>query len=101
TLDRNPGEVRSSPGFSFGPRCTGAVLIGPAAARAVEAALTERAVAFATFLHLLRPQSVAEQRAIRAYRAEVQSVVDRLREAFDAWVATREVEPDHSRLANV
>jgi hypothetical protein len=55
----------------------------------------------ATILHLFRSQSVAEQRARRAYRAEVQMVADRLREVFDDWVATREIELDHSRLANV
>jgi hypothetical protein len=54
-----------------------------------------------TILHLFRPQSVAEQRARRAYRVEVQKVADRLREVFDHWVATREREADHFRLANV
>jgi hypothetical protein len=60
-----------------------------------------RYVALATFLQLLRPETVADQRALRAYRGEVQGVASRLRQLFDEWVATREIEPDHSRLANV
>jgi hypothetical protein len=57
-------------------------------------------VALATFLQLLRPQTLQEQRAIRGYRAQVQQMADRLQAIFDEWGALREVEPDNSRLAN-
>jgi hypothetical protein len=57
-------------------------------------------VALATFLQLLRPQSLREQRALRAYRAEVQQLAGRVRQVFDEWVTMREVEPDNARLAN-
>jgi hypothetical protein len=57
-------------------------------------------VALATFLQLLRPQTLQEQRAIRAYRAQVQQMADRLQAIFDEWSALREVEPDYTRLAN-
>src|SRR5207237_10015339 len=57
-------------------------------------------VALATFLHLLRPQTLQEQRASRAYRAQVQQMADRLQAIFDEWSALREVEPDYARLAN-
>ncbi|HEV7664678.1 MAG TPA: hypothetical protein VGQ62_14165 [Chloroflexota bacterium] len=58
-------------------------------------------MALATFLHLLRPQTLQEQHAQRIYSAEVQQVAERLRHIFDDWVAMREVEPDNSRLANM
>jgi len=57
-------------------------------------------VALATFLHLLRPHSLHEQRAQRLYRARAQQLASRVRAVFDDWVAVREVEPDNSRLAN-
>jgi hypothetical protein len=58
-------------------------------------------VALATFLQLLRPQSlVREQRAHRTYRDEAQHIASRLRHLFDAWLALRELEPDHAQLAN-
>jgi len=57
-------------------------------------------VALATFLQLLRPQTLQEQRAIRGYRAQVQQMADRLQAIFDEWGALREVEPDYARLAN-
>jgi signal transduction histidine kinase len=57
-------------------------------------------VAIATFLQLLRPQSIQEQRAQRLYRDQVQQMADRLRAIFDDWGAFREVEPDNTRLAN-
>ena len=57
-------------------------------------------MALATFLQLLRPQSLEEQRAQRVYSAEVQQLAARLRQVFDDWVALREVEPDNARLAN-
>jgi hypothetical protein len=57
-------------------------------------------VALATFLQLLRPQTLQDQRALRVYRSEVQQVAERMRAAFDGWIHLREVEPDHARLAN-
>jgi hypothetical protein len=57
-------------------------------------------VALATFLQLIRPQSLRDQRAVRVYRAEVQHLASRVRRVFDEWVAMREVEPDNARLAN-
>ena len=57
-------------------------------------------MALATFLQLLRPQTLQEQRAIRGYRVQVQHMADRLRAIFDEWIALREVEPDYARLAN-
>jgi hypothetical protein len=57
-------------------------------------------VALATFLQLLRSQSLQEQRAQRLYRAQVQQVAGRMGEIVDQWVALRQIEPDHARLAN-
>jgi hypothetical protein len=57
-------------------------------------------VALATFLHLLRPKSLAEQHAQRAYRVEVQQITSRLQGIFEAWLARREVESENSVLAN-
>jgi hypothetical protein len=57
-------------------------------------------VALATFLQLLRPQSIQEQRAQRLYTAQVQQLAARLRAVFDDWGIMREIEPDNSRLAN-
>jgi hypothetical protein len=57
-------------------------------------------VALATFLQLLRPQTLQEQRAKRLYLAQVQHMVGRLRAMFDDWGTLREVEPDNARLAN-
>jgi hypothetical protein len=57
-------------------------------------------VALATFLQLLRPQTLQEQRAKRLYCAQVQLMADRLRAMFDEWGSLREVEPDNARLAN-
>jgi len=57
-------------------------------------------VALATFLQLLRPQTLQEQRAIRGYRAQVQQMTDRLQAIFNEWGTLREVEPDYARLAN-
>jgi hypothetical protein len=34
------------------------------------------------------------------YRTEVQQVANRMRATFDSWIHTREIEPDHARLAN-
>lgn len=58
-------------------------------------------MALATFLQLLRPQSLAhEQRAQRLYRAHAQQASSQLRRVFDEWLALREVEPEYSQLAN-
>jgi hypothetical protein len=57
-------------------------------------------VALATFLQLLRPHSLHEQRAQRLYRARAQQLASRVRAVFNNWVAVRELEPDNSRLAN-
>jgi len=57
-------------------------------------------VALATFLQLLRPRSLQEQREQRLYRAHAQQIAGRMRAVFDAWVAIRELEPDNGRLAN-
>jgi len=57
-------------------------------------------VALATFLHLLRPTSLQEQRAQRAYRSEVQQIASRLQGIFEDWLALREVESDNAVLAN-
>jgi hypothetical protein len=57
-------------------------------------------VALATFLHLLRPLTLQEQRAQRLYRVRAQDIAGRMRQMFDEWVALREIEPDYGRLAN-
>jgi hypothetical protein len=57
-------------------------------------------VALATFLQLLRPQSLQEQRAQRLYAAQIQQLAARLRAIFDDWGVLREIEPDNGRLAN-
>jgi hypothetical protein len=57
-------------------------------------------VALATFLQLLRPQSIQEQRAQRLYAAHVQQLAARLWAIFDDWGVMREIEPDNGRLAN-
>jgi hypothetical protein len=57
-------------------------------------------VALATFLQLLRPHSLEEQRAQRLYRAHAEQFANRLRAIFDDWLSLREVEADYSQLAN-
>ena len=57
-------------------------------------------MALGTFLQLLRPQTLQDQRARRLYAADVQQLATRLRDVFDAWCAMREIEPDSVRLAN-
>jgi hypothetical protein len=59
-----------------------------------------RPLALATFLHLLRPRTLEEQRQQREYSAYVSAVSDRVRAIFDGWVALREIEGDYGRLAN-
>jgi hypothetical protein len=58
-------------------------------------------LAIATFLQLLRPNTLADQHARRVYRQQVEAVNSRVRTIFDEWVALREIEPDYARLANV
>jgi hypothetical protein len=57
-------------------------------------------LALATFLHLLRPTTLEEQRAQRAYRSEVQQIASRMQTTFDAWLSLREIESDNFELAN-
>jgi hypothetical protein len=57
-------------------------------------------LALDSILQLLRPQTLQEQRAQRAYRTEVQQIAGRVRVTFDDWVRMREIEPDNMRLAN-
>jgi hypothetical protein len=57
-------------------------------------------MALASFLQLLRPTTMHEQRAQRTYSAEVQSVLDKVRAVFDAWLDLREHESDNFELAN-
>ena len=57
-------------------------------------------MALATFLQLLRPQTLQQQHATRTYRAQVERVAARLRAMFDDWGNLREVESDNARLAN-
>jgi hypothetical protein len=57
-------------------------------------------LALGSILQLLRPQTLQEQRAQRAYRTEVQQIAGRMRSTFDDWVRMREIEPDNMRLAN-
>jgi hypothetical protein len=57
-------------------------------------------LALATFLQLLRPTSLQEQRAQRAYRAEVQQIARRMQSVFDDWLSLREIESDNGELAN-
>ncbi len=57
-------------------------------------------MALATFLQLLRPHSLQEQRDQRLYRAHAQQVADQLQRTFETWLALREVESDHTQLAN-
>jgi hypothetical protein len=57
-------------------------------------------VAIATFLQLIRPQSVHERRELRLFRAEVEQLASRLRRLMDDWLALREVESDYAQLAN-
>jgi hypothetical protein len=57
-------------------------------------------VALATFLQILRPQTLQEQRAQRSYRADIQQIAGRLRSILDEWISLRELESDYTRLAN-
>jgi len=57
-------------------------------------------LALATFLQLLRPRTLEEQRQLREYCAHVHAVSGRVHLIFEAWVAMREVEGDYARLAN-
>jgi hypothetical protein len=57
-------------------------------------------VALATFLQLLRPHSLEEQRAQQLYRDQAQQFAIRLQRLFDEWLALREYESDNVQLAN-
>jgi len=57
-------------------------------------------LAIATFLQLLRPQTLEDQREQRIYSTQVLNVITQIREVFDGWNSTREIEPDYARLAN-
>jgi hypothetical protein len=57
-------------------------------------------LAIASFLQLLRPITLEDQRAVRFYRGHVETASTQVRQVFDAWVALREIEPDYARLAN-
>jgi hypothetical protein len=74
------------------------IKLGPAPPSVPQGAASP--VAIATFLHLLRPTSVQEQRAQHAYRGEVQQIATRMRTIFDEWLALREIESDNAELAN-
>src|SRR5690242_9890557 len=57
-------------------------------------------LALGTFLQSLRPTSLQEQRAQRAYRAEVQQIATRMQSIFDEWLSLRETSSDYGELAN-
>ncbi len=57
-------------------------------------------LALASILQSLRPRTLQQQSAQLAYRAEVEQIADRMRNALDEWVRMREIEPDNMRLAN-
>ena len=58
-------------------------------------------MALATFLQLLRPPSLAqERRAQRLYQVAAQRMALRMRTVLDDWLALREVEADYNLLAN-
>ena len=57
-------------------------------------------MALATFLQLLRSNSLQERRAQRLYRTEVLQIAARVQGIFDDWLLLREVEPDNAQLAN-
>jgi hypothetical protein len=57
-------------------------------------------LALATFLQLLRPRTLDEQRQLREYCTHVDGVSGRVHAIFEAWVVMREVEGDYARLAN-
>ena len=57
-------------------------------------------MALATFLQLLRPTSLEEQRAQRLYRAEVQQLASRMQTIFEDWLRLREIESNNGELAN-
>ena len=57
-------------------------------------------MAIASFLQLLRPQTLEDQRALRVYRGHVEAISTRVRDVYDSWNVAREIEPDYMRLAN-
>jgi hypothetical protein len=57
-------------------------------------------VALATFLQLLRPTTIHDERALRIYRTEAEDVANRVHDIFDGWLQLREHESDNFELAN-
>ena len=57
-------------------------------------------MALATFLQLLRPTTIQDQRTLRIYRLEAEDVAGRVQEIFDGWLALREHESNNFELAN-
>lgn len=57
-------------------------------------------MALASFLHILRPTTIQEQDAQRAYRAEVDQIAERVQAIFNDWLSLRELESDYAELAN-
>jgi hypothetical protein len=56
--------------------------------------------ALAALLQFIRPQTLQERHAQRAFTGELEQIASHLRRVFDDWVAMREIEPDNARLAN-
>ena len=50
--------------------------------------------------NLIRPRTAEDRDAERIYRAHVERIIGRVRALFEEWLATREFEPDNTRLAN-
>ena len=57
-------------------------------------------MALADFLQLLRPTTLEEQRAQRAYRADLEAIVEKVQVIFNSWLQLREDESDNFELAN-
>jgi len=57
-------------------------------------------LALATFLQLLRPTSIQDQRAQAIYRSEAEDVAGRVHEIFDSWLQLREHASNNFELAN-
>lgn len=57
-------------------------------------------MALATFLQLLRPTNLQEQRAQRLYHSELQQIASRVQAIFDDWLTLREHESENAELAN-
>ncbi len=57
-------------------------------------------MALATFLQLLLPTTIQDQRAVHIYRLEAEDVASRIQEIFDSWLVLREHESNNFELAN-